>query len=71
VYYTDYVRGKDFKGGTFNSINYADGKITTDRFNIPGGATQSMVLPAQQGQVLVLDYYKKKKTVEARFEKMN
>ncbi|MBC7875296.1 MAG: hypothetical protein H7Y01_14940 [Ferruginibacter sp.] len=31
VAYSDYERGKDYKGTTFNSITYRDGKITTDK----------------------------------------
>jgi hypothetical protein len=30
-----------------------------------------MVLPGKQGQVLVLEYYKKDKRLDAHFEKLN
>jgi hypothetical protein len=71
VCYSDYVRGKDYKGGTFNSISYADGKVTTDHLNTKSDATRSAVMPGKQGQVLILDWYKKDKRLEAHFEKLN
>jgi hypothetical protein len=71
ICYSDYVRGKDYKGSTFNSISYNDGKITTDRINTKSEATRSFVLPGKQGQVLVVDYFKKAKKLDAHFEKLN
>lgn len=71
VCYSDYVRGKDYKGGTFNSITYNEGKITTDRVNTKSDATRSAVLPGKQGQVLLLDYYRKDKRLDVHFEKLN
>ena len=71
VCYSDYVKGKDYKGGTFNSISYNEGKITTDKINTKSDATRSSVMPGKQGQVLILDYYKKAKKLEAHFEKLN
>ena len=71
VCYSDYVRGKDYKGSTFNSISYNDGKITTDKINTKSDANRSWVLPGKQGQVLVLDFYRKDKKVIAHIEKLN
>ncbi|HKC36405.1 MAG TPA: DUF6770 family protein, partial [Chitinophagaceae bacterium] len=71
VYYADYVRGKDYKGGTFNSINYSDGKVTTDKINTKSSATFSFILPAQQGSVLLIEISRKDKTIEGHIEKMN
>jgi len=71
VCYSDYVRGKDYKGGTFNSISFNEGQITTDRINTKSDATFSTVMPAKQGQVLILDYYKKAKRIDVHFEKLN
>jgi hypothetical protein len=71
VCYSDYVRGKDYKGGTFNSISYNDGKVTTDRLNTKSDASRSFILPGKQGQVLVVDYYKKDKRLDVHFEKLN
>lgn len=71
VCYSDYVRGKDYKGGTFNSITYNEGKITTDKINTKSDATRTAILPGRQGQVLILDYYRKDKRLEVHFEKLN
>lgn len=71
VCYSDYVRGKDYKGSTFNSITYNDGKFTTDRINTKSDASRSAILPGKQGQVLILDYYKKQKRLDVHFEKLN
>lgn len=71
ICYSDYVRGKDYKGGTFNSISYNEGKVTTDKINTKSDATRSSVMPGKQGQVLILDYYKKAKRLDAHFEKLN
>lgn len=71
VCYSDYVRGKDYKGGTFNSISYHEGKITTDKINTKSDATRTGVLPGKQGQVLILDYYRKAKRLDVHFEKLN
>jgi hypothetical protein len=71
VTYSDYVRGKDYKGSTFNAISYNEGKVSTDQINTKTKANVSWVLPAKQGQVLLVDYYRKDKRLEAHFEKLN
>jgi hypothetical protein len=71
VCYSDYERGKDYKGSTFNSITYNDGKFTTDKIDTKSNASRSAVLPGKQGQVLLMDYYKKDKKLDIHFEKLN
>jgi hypothetical protein len=71
VCYSDYVKSKEYKGGTFNSISYNNGKITTDKIETKSKATFTWVLAGKIGQVLVMDYYKKDKKVEAHLEKLN
>ena len=71
VCYSDYVRGKDYKGSTFNSISFNEGTITTDKIQTKSDATRSWVVQGKQGQVLVVDYYKKGKKLEMHFEKLN
>lgn len=71
VTYSDYVRGKDYKGSTFNAISYNDGKITTDKINTKSDASRSYVLPSTQGSVLLLDIYRKAKKLEGHIEKLN
>ena len=57
ICYSNYERGKNYKGATFNSITYSDGKMTQDKIQTKSDATKSIVLPARQGQVLIMDYY--------------
>ncbi|MBI5371562.1 MAG: hypothetical protein HZA79_06005 [Sphingobacteriales bacterium] len=71
VCYSDYERSKDYKGGVFKSITYSEGKVTEDRINTKSDASISWVLPGRQGQVLLIDYYRKDKRLEAHFEKLN
>jgi len=71
VCYSDYERSKDYKGGTFNAITYNEGKITTDKINTKSEASRSAVLPGKQGQVLIMEYYRKDKRLDAHFEKLN
>jgi hypothetical protein len=71
VCYEDYQRGKDYKGLTFNALSYNEGKFTTDRINTKSDASRTYVLQGPQGQVLLVDYYKKEKKIEAHFEKLN
>jgi len=71
VCYSNYVREKNYKGGTFNSISFNEGKITTDRINTKSDASRSFVLPGKLGQVLIVDYYKKDKRLDLHFEKLN
>ena len=71
VCYADYVRGKDYKGSTFNSITYNEGKITTDKINTKSDASRAFVLPSKQGSVLLLEIYRKDKRIEGHIEKMN
>jgi hypothetical protein len=72
VCYSDFVKEKgSYKGGTFNSITYTDGKFSTDRINTKSDAKFSAVYPSKQGQVLIMDYYKKDKRLELHIEKLN
>lgn len=72
VCYSDFVKEKGgYKGGTFNSISYHDGKFTTDRINTKSDAKFSAIYPSSQGQVLVMDYFKKEKRLEMHIEKLN
>jgi hypothetical protein len=71
ICYEDFVRGKDYKGSTFNSISYIDGKITTDKVNTKSDASRSSILQGPQGQVLIMEYYRKDKRLDIHFEKLN
>ncbi|HEV7780071.1 MAG TPA: DUF6770 family protein [Chitinophagaceae bacterium] len=67
--FTVYYSSDDDK--TANFINYADGKITTDKISLKTDATNTFVLPAQEGQVLLADYYKKEKRLDLHIEKVH
>ncbi|TAD83717.1 MAG: hypothetical protein EAY75_14505 [Bacteroidetes bacterium] len=71
IVYADYVRSKEYKGVTYNSISINDGKVTTDKVNINRPSTYTWVLPAKTGQILVLDYDRKAKKMTGHFEKLN
>jgi hypothetical protein len=72
VCYSDFVKEKGgYKGGTFNSITYANGKFTTDKINTKSDAKFSAIYPSGQGRVLIMDYYKKDKRLEMHVEKLN
>ncbi|MFM2337475.1 MAG: hypothetical protein RL115_668 [Bacteroidota bacterium] len=72
VCYSDFVKEKgSYKGGTFNSITYRDGKFTTDRINTKSDAKFSAIYPSSQGKVLIMEYYKKDKRLELHIEKLN
>ncbi|RYY56529.1 MAG: hypothetical protein EOO09_06205 [Chitinophagaceae bacterium] len=71
VCYADWVKEKDYKGATFNAISYNDGKFSQDMIPTKSKATSSQVLPAEQGKVLILEYFKKEKRLSAHFEKLN
>jgi hypothetical protein len=69
--YTDYERSKDYKGLTFNSISYYNGKLTTDKINLKTSASNLHLLPAKPGFVLIMEYFKKDKRLDLRLEKIN
>lgn len=71
VCYSDYVRGKDYKGVTFNSISYNEGKITTDKINTKSESGRYRILPNKQGQVLIIEYNRKEKKIITHIEKLN
>jgi hypothetical protein len=69
--YTDYEKSKGYKGLTFNSISYYEGKVSTDKINLKTNATRLMVFPAKPGSVMIMEYYKKDKKLDLRMEKLN
>jgi len=72
VGYSDYVRGDDYKGLTFNTISYIDSKITTDKINLPNNKAKWMRLfPAKPGFIMIMEYFKKEKRLDVRLEKLN
>lgn len=71
VGYTDYVRSKDYKGLTFNSISYYNNNLTTDKINLKTSSSNMRILPAKTGSVMLLEYFKKDKRLDMHLEKVN
>ena len=71
VGYSDYEKSKEFKGQTFNSISYDEGKTTTDRIELKSKAKWLRVFPAKTGSVMIMEYFKKEKRLDFRLEKLN
>lgn len=71
VGYDDYEKSENYKGRTFNTISYADGKITTDKVTLDTKAKWMKIFPAKTGSVMIMEYFKKEKKLEMRLEKMN
>ena len=69
--YTDYEKGKDYKGLSFNSITYAGGNITTDRIKLKSSSSAMMIFPAKSGFVMIAEYFRKDKRMDFRMEKLN
>ena len=70
--YIDSERKKGLKREYhFGTINYADGQQSTDRIKLNGNADRIRVVPAQEGNVLVIEYYGKEKKLDMRFEQIN
>ncbi len=69
--FTDYEKTKGYKGMTFNSISYFNGKLTVDKINLSTEATRIRVLPAKPGSVLLVEYFRKDKRLDLRMEKLN
>lgn len=71
VGYTDYVRSKEYKGLTFNSISYYNNNITTDKINLKTSSSSMRIMPAKTGSIMILEYFKKDKRLDMRLEKVN
>jgi hypothetical protein len=71
VGYTDYVRSKDYKGLTFNTISYYNNNISTDKIELKTTSSRMRIMPAKTGSVMILEYFKKAKRLDMRLEKVN
>lgn len=71
VGYTDYEKGKDFKGLTFHAIKYQNNEFSTDKINLKSDATWMRIMPAKTGFVMIYEYFKKQKKLDYRLEKIN
>jgi len=70
ICFSDWVRGKDYKGQTFNTIRYNGTKFSTDRIELKSKASSMKVFPAKPGSVMIMEYFKKDKRLDFRLEKI-
>jgi hypothetical protein len=72
--YVSYMRKKETggkKGTTYVGTIIYDNGITIDKLPLSTDADQYMVKPGKPGYITIVEYYRKKKTIEMRSEKVN
>ena len=70
--FMDYEKEKGKKGkNAFKTIIYDDGELSEDKIFLKDGDKEFRVFPAKAGNVMLLEYNKKAKTVEVHLEKIN
>jgi hypothetical protein len=71
VGYTDYVKSKEYKGLTFNTISYYNNTLTTDRIELKSNSSKMKIMPAKTGSLMIMEYFKKSRRLDMRLEKVN
>lgn len=72
VFYQDFERRKGEKNNTVvGVISSTDGEYVQDKVDFNTEADLVRALPAQAGNVLFLEYFKKEKQLDMKFQKMN
>ena len=72
VGYKDYQKIKGAKNKTvFGAISNVDGEFSKDEIDLKTEAKSLSVLPAKNGHIMILEYFKKEKKIEMRIEKIN
>ena len=71
VCYSDYVKSKEYKGKTFNSLHYNGSKFSSDKIELKSKASSMKVFPAKPGSVMIMEYYRKDKKLDFRLEKLD
>jgi hypothetical protein len=70
--FIDYERIKGEKNkNAFKTIIYDEGKLTEDKIYLESDSKDFRVLPAKIGNVLLLEYDKKLKSINLHLEKLN
>lgn len=70
ICYSDWVRSKEYKGKTFNSIRYNGTTFSTDKIELKSKASTMKVFPAKAGSVMIMEYFKKDRRLDFRMEKI-
>ena len=72
VFYTDYEKIKGEKNKVVcGVISNTEGKYLVDKIDLPTEADYLKILPAQDGNILFVEYYRSEKKLEMNFKKMN
>ena len=70
--FVDYEKEKGKKGkNAFKTIIYDDGELSEDKIFLKDGDKEFLVLPAKVGNVMLMEYNKKDKTLNVHLEKIN
>lgn len=73
--YTNYDKtGKEDKAASnyiIGNITYNGDKLVFDKIRLADKPTDFIVMPAKPGYVAIMEYYRKKKTIDIRLEKLN
>ncbi|MFM9945850.1 MAG: DUF6770 family protein [Bacteroidia bacterium] len=73
--YTNYDKtGKEDKAASnyiIGNIAYTGGKLVSDKIRLEKKPTAFLVMPAKPGYIAIMEYFKKKKTIDLRLEKLN
>ncbi len=70
--FIDYERIKGEKSkNAFKTIIYDEGKLSEDKIYLDNDSKDFRVLPAKLGNVLLLEYDKKQKSISLHLEKLN
>ena len=72
VFYTDYERIKGEKNKSVcGVVSHTDGEYLVDKINLPTESDYVRILPAQDGNVIFVEYFIKEKDLTMEFKKMN
>ncbi len=72
ICFVDYEKEKGTKGkNAFKTIIYDDGELSEDKIYLKDGDKEFRVLPAKVGNVMLIEYNKKAKTLNVHLEKIN
>lgn len=70
ICFSDWVRGSDYKGQTFNTIRYNGTTFKQDKIELKSKASRMRVLPAKAGSIMIMEYFRKDKKLDFRLEKL-
>ncbi len=69
VGYVDW--GRTTRSGAFGIVSLAEGAYSTDKLSLKTEGTDLRVFPGKPGYIMVSEYFRKKKMLDTRLEKIN